>query len=540
MDAARERMTYRIPTRDEHFSGGGPKRILALDGGGLRGILTLGILAQIEDTLRQRHQAGDGFRLAHYFDLMAGTSTGAIIAAALALGWSVRDVAAKYLELGSRVFRRTWLRQGLVRARYDEGELIRELQAVYGAGTTLGSDALQTGLLVMVKRLDSGSPWPVSNNPRGTYFASRPGGIVGNGDYLLWQAVRASTAAPDYFDPERITVAQRPNHTPIEGDFVDGGVSPFNNPALQAFMYATLSGYRVGWPAGKDRILLVSLGTGMADPAVRRSNIAAAHAFRSLLSLMDDCASLQELVLQWMSQSPTARAIDREVGRLDGDVLGGSPLLSYVRYDADLRPASVHALLGDGAAAVPIENLSAMDAPENMDALHRIGVAVGQRDVAGEHFPPAFDLPADPERRAAAPAHAARARYLRRPDRPLVAIQLRLDTDGLVYRKWGAVQRAKPGDWLVENDRGDLYTVDADVFARTYRQLGTGTYLKVTPVWAERAAGSGSVTTKEGETRYAPGDYLVSNAPDGSDAYAMTAATFEALYEPAPSDDRSG
>ena len=70
-------MAYRILTRDEHFSSKGPKRILALDGGGLRGILSLGILKHLEATLRARHGGDRGFRLCHYFDLIAGTSTGA-------------------------------------------------------------------------------------------------------------------------------------------------------------------------------------------------------------------------------------------------------------------------------------------------------------------------------------------------------------------------------------------------------------------------------------------------------------------------------
>jgi hypothetical protein len=52
----------------------------------------------------------------------------------------------------------------------------------------------------------------------------------------------------------------------------------------------------------------------------------------------------------------------------------------------------VQDLLGDDATAVPVENLSAMDAPENMDALHRLGVAAGRRDVKGEHFPDRFNL----------------------------------------------------------------------------------------------------------------------------------------------------
>jgi len=387
-------VAYTPRSRDEHFDKAtGPKRILALDGGGLRGILTLGILKQIEDELRQRHGGAAGFRLCHYFDLIAGTSTGAIIAAALAIGMSVEDITKKYFALGSRVFKRSLLRQGWYRAKYDDELLIKELKAVFGADTTLGSKDVLTGLLIVIKRLDTVSPWPVSNNPKGKYFASREGGTIGNGDYPLWQTVRASTAAPDYFDPERITIAQLPDHVPVYGDFVDGGVSPFNNPALQAVMYSTIKGYRIEWETGPEKLFVVSVGTGTLDKEVRKSAAAGIHAVRSLLSLMDDCAALQETLLQWMSASPTAREIDRELGKLDGDLVGGMQHMSYLRYNALLDAKSITSLLGEKeAVTIPMTDLSAMDAPENMNALHKIGVAAGKRDVLSAHFPQAFNL----------------------------------------------------------------------------------------------------------------------------------------------------
>jgi hypothetical protein len=130
---------------------------------------------------------------------------------------------------------------------------------------------------------------------------------------------------------------------------------------------------------------------------------------------------------------------------------------------------------------------------------------------------------------------SARQRYVRRPDRPVVAVRLMLDTDHLVYRKWGGEQRAKPGDWIVDNE-GDIYTVDAGVFVRTYRQTGLGTYVKTTPVWAKQAQLAGSLKTKEGVTHYEAGDYLVSNNSDGSDEYAMGAVKFESLYTPDDED----
>ncbi|MBM3524278.1 MAG: hypothetical protein FJX57_15090 [Alphaproteobacteria bacterium] len=124
-----------------------------------------------------------------------------------------------------------------------------------------------------------------------------------------------------------------------------------------------------------------------------------------------------------------------------------------------------------------------------------------------------------------------RRRFRRRPDQAVTAVQINLEMESLRYRKWGHDQLARPGDWLVDNG-GDVYTVDRDTFARTYRSVGPGAYVKSTPIWAERAASAGSVATNEGRTAYQAGDWLVSNNEDGSDAYAISAVKFEAMYEP--------
>lgn len=125
-----------------------------------------------------------------------------------------------------------------------------------------------------------------------------------------------------------------------------------------------------------------------------------------------------------------------------------------------------------------------------------------------------------------------RRRYRKKADQFVVAVRLDLDSAGFTYRKWGSEQRCKPGDWLVDNN-GDIYTVDGAVFARTYRSVGPGTYVKTTPIWAEKADQPGSVATKEGRSFYNAGDYLVSNNEDGTDAYCISAAKFESMYEPA-------
>lgn len=123
-------------------------------------------------------------------------------------------------------------------------------------------------------------------------------------------------------------------------------------------------------------------------------------------------------------------------------------------------------------------------------------------------------------------------KYQKRADQLVTAVRLDLDTEGFTYKKWGGNQRCKRGDWLVDN-HGDLYTVDGEVFARTYREVETGRYVKTTPVWAEKAPSDGQIQTREGVTQFKAGDYLVSNNEDGSDAYAITPGKFDAMYEPA-------
>ena len=121
--------------------------------------------------------------------------------------------------------------------------------------------------------------------------------------------------------------------------------------------------------------------------------------------------------------------------------------------------------------------------------------------------------------------------YRKKSDQSIVAVQIDLETDGLHYRKWGDVQHAKAGDWLVNNG-GSVYTIDQETFARTYRQVSQGLYEKVALVYAEPASDDGSIETQEGRTHYTAGDYLVYETPDQTgDAYAVSKQRFEAMYE---------
>ena len=97
-------MSYRA-FADHLEADGTPKRILSLDGGGLRGMMTIQVLKKIESLLRQRFD-DEKMLLSDYFDLIAGTSTGAIIAAGLSLGMTVDEIDKHYCDLGEKVFKR--------------------------------------------------------------------------------------------------------------------------------------------------------------------------------------------------------------------------------------------------------------------------------------------------------------------------------------------------------------------------------------------------------------------------------------------------
>ena len=383
---------------DEHLSAEvGPKRILSLDGGGLRGVMTVQVLRSIETLLRQRFDDPD-MRLADYFDLIAGTSTGAIIAAGLSLGMTVDEIEGHYLELGTKVFKRNFWRIGYVQDKFDAEAVAKALQTVFGP-RTLNCTDFRTGLLVVAKRLDTGSTWVLTNNPRSRYFrpdAERPTTLP-NGEYPLWQVVRASTAAPTFFAPEEIRIHsdEVPGRTDTVGVFIDGGVSPHNNPSLQALMAATMEGYQFNWPAGDDQLLLVSVGTGKADPTVdlsgRMAGTSAVQGLLALNNLMEDCADLVETMLQWLSTPhDTGRTIDRAMGRA-GPVLGNRAQLTYRRYNAHFTAQWFKESLGREVDAAYLVRMQEMDRPGNIEDLQALGREVADRQVSGEHLPEPFD-----------------------------------------------------------------------------------------------------------------------------------------------------
>ena len=213
----------------------GPKRLLALDGGGVRGAITLGYLKRLETILIKQHNNPD-FRLSDYFDLVGGTSTGSILASCIALGMKVDDIKVNYFDVIYKIFGKKYSQWNVVpskgaqkivnilfsKADYDSRPIEQALQNMF-KDITLGSDAFKSGLCIVAKRADTNSTWPLLNHPGGKYFNSADGK---NSEILLWKAVRASAAAPTYFIPQVIDVGGGMR----SAAFVDGGMTMANNP----------------------------------------------------------------------------------------------------------------------------------------------------------------------------------------------------------------------------------------------------------------------------------------------------------------------
>lgn len=363
----------------ERLSSKGPKRILALDGGGIRGVVSLGFLERIEQILRERHQRPD-LRLSEYFDLIGGTSTGAIIASCLAVGMETAELKRMYLELGGKVFgKRRWKKW---EALFDPAPLQQELIRFFN-DKRLDDPAIQTGLCIVTKRADTGSTWPLLNHPRSAFFEQ-------NRSILLRSAIRASTAAPVYFVPELIDVGGG-----VAGAFVDGGVSMANNPALQLFHVATLRGYPFHWKTGEDQLLIVSIGTGVwrrkTDPEVVVRGRIWNWARELPTMLMDDASWHNQMLLQSISRTPTPWSINDEVGDLSGDLLTPEPILSYLRYNCWLEEDALRAM-GLAHLAPQANALREMSASQNRHALALIGETSATQQVQEAHFPVAFDL----------------------------------------------------------------------------------------------------------------------------------------------------
>jgi predicted acylesterase/phospholipase RssA len=220
-----------------------PLTVLALDGGGIRGVIPAMVLAEIERRTRAR--------IAELFDLIAGTSTGGILALLLAKParggkpqFAASDVVELYEKEGRRIFDRSlWHRFIALENLLDEKYPADGLEAVldrYFGGAMLSQAA--TEVLVTAYELETREPWFFARWK--ARDATRKGW-----DFPMKDIARATSAAPTYFEPYELERTRPP------GGLVDGGIFA-NNPAMCGWVEA-----RKLHPETDD-VLVVSLGTG--------------------------------------------------------------------------------------------------------------------------------------------------------------------------------------------------------------------------------------------------------------------------------------
>jgi patatin-like phospholipase/acyl hydrolase len=214
---------------------GGPVAgaVLCIDGGGIRGLIPALVLAEIE--------ARTGRRTAELFDLIAGTSTGGILACALAKpdALSAEELAALYVEHGPRIFHRNLLKrissvEGFVDERYDDNGLMEALRRYLGDARLRESTCD-----VFITAYDIKDRFAF-------FFRSSRARRDPTYDFSLVEAARATAAAPTYFEPFQVTDAAGARTYPL----IDGGVYAVN-PAMCA--YAETRG---------EFDVMLSLGTG--------------------------------------------------------------------------------------------------------------------------------------------------------------------------------------------------------------------------------------------------------------------------------------
>jgi hypothetical protein len=382
-------MVGRIPERrvtlGARLKRKGPRKLLAIDGGGIRGVLSLKILEEIEK-LVIRESMREDYRLADYFDYVAGTSTGGIIAAGIALGMSIKEILDFYLNNGAEMFDKANLIRRL-QYRYKSEQLALQLQQAFGEATTLGAPELETLLLLMMRNATTDSPWPISNNPFAKYNDLKHQAC--NLNFPLWRLVRASTAAPVYFPPEVIDFGGKPFI------FVDGGVTMYNNPAFQMFLMATVDRFWIkapleerGWQTGTDQMLVVSVGTGTSagqNYSLQPDEMNLLFNATTIPSaLMYAALNEQDFLCRVFGDCVVGPLLDREIDTMipsKGPL--GTKLFRYARYNAELTSAGLAAL---GCSDIDPTSVQKLDSIAAIPDLLRIGEAVAVQRVDRAHF----------------------------------------------------------------------------------------------------------------------------------------------------------
>ena len=162
----------------------------------------------------------------------------------------------------------------------------------------------------------------------------------------------------------------------------------FNNPAFQLFLMATVEPYNLNWPAGVDRMLLVSVGTGTApkaNPQLRSEDMNLIYDVSSIpVALIYAAANQQDFLCRTFGDCLAGPLLDIEVGDMYSVGRPATPkLFTYVRYNCELTRQGLDAL---ALPEIQPENVQMLDSVEHVSELQQIGKALAERQVKESHF----------------------------------------------------------------------------------------------------------------------------------------------------------
>jgi hypothetical protein len=309
---------------------------------------------------------------------------------------TVDQIVKFYRDAGPMMFQKESLLPRL-RSLYTADPLRKMLQKAFGE-RTIGAAYLHC-LLIVIRNATTDSPWPLSNNPLAKYNArERPNC---NLKIPLWKPVRASTAAPVYFPPEIIGWDE--NDPAKTFYFVDGGVTPYNNPEFLTFRMTTLPHFGLSWPVGERNMVLISVGTGSARQSGKdldaRGQLVTGNLSRLPGVLMGGSAVDQDINCRTIGRCVFGRPIDRELGdmipRYDDPLQGKVIPLEedckrqflYARYNPSTDAEGLKELeLG----SMNSDHVQQLDDVEHLDQMQRVGRAYAEKFVNMSLFEPYF------------------------------------------------------------------------------------------------------------------------------------------------------
>lgn len=350
------------------------KRILSIDGGGIRCMIAVEVLATIEKQLQEEHGSTD-YRLCDHFDLIAGTSGGAILACGIALGYSLAEIRTFVSDNAKNLFKPASLFKKY-RSVLDETLLEKNIQGWFGIDTQLGSNHIKSTLLLPMHNMSTDSTWVVSNNPSSKY------NNVALDDCILtiplWKLARASSAAPAYYKPVEIKFGKLNSYTNL---FSDGAMTGFMNPAFKAFQYSTTSAYGLDWPTGEHAMQLLSVGSGHAQHKRPNLKICETNIINSVLGMPDTMIQSsireQDILCRTFGRCVYGDPIDSELDDMSktGTALNDR-LFTYSRVSPDI---SVEGLAGLGLGHIAARDVFKIDCVDAIDQLLEIGAAEGRK-----------------------------------------------------------------------------------------------------------------------------------------------------------------